>query len=299
MHIDDARAFFERATPGYDMVNFGLLDSHGLFSSMANVRLDGFVYTVEGIRAAWRLLNDRGVLTLAFAAGQPWLGGKLYQMVTVATGREPRVYAWGLGWMVMIAEKQPIPNPPAAIRQFAPWRPAHADLVNPVASDDWPYLYLRAKAIPSDYALVILSLLAMSVVAVARLKPRGSGANELHFAAMGTGFLLLETKSIVDSSLYFGTTWIVSLIVIAGVLLMVLLANAVAGWLRSPRAGSMATHRFYSAGVRRAQRSHSRPLVRGADRVDRAGGADPDLLCRSHLLGDVQAHTEPLGCVWR
>ena len=59
----------------------------------------------------------------------------------------------------------------------------------------------------------------MSVVAVARLKPRGSGANDLHFAAMGTGFLLLETKSIVDSSLYFGTTWVVSLIVIAGVLL--------------------------------------------------------------------------------
>ena len=234
VHIDDARAFFERATPGYDLVNFGLLDSHGLFSSMANVRLDGFVYTVEGIHAAWRLLNDRGVLTLAFAAGQPWLGGKLYQMVTAATGREPRVYAWGLTWMVMVVEKQPVTSPPAAFGQFASWRPAQADLVNPVASDDWPYLYLRAKAIPSDYALVILSLLAMSVVAVARLKPRGSGANELHFAAMGTGFLLLETKSIVDSSLYFGTTWIVSLIVIAGVLLMVLLANAVAGWLRSP-----------------------------------------------------------------
>jgi len=91
-----------------------------------------------------------------------------------------------------------------------------------------------------------LSLLAISVVAVARFKPRGSGLEDLHFGAMGTGFLLLETKSIVDASLYFGATWLVSLIVIAGVLLMVLLANAVAiridgfsRWLYVPLIGSI------------------------------------------------------------
>ena len=88
LHVDDARAFFERATPGYDLVIFGLLDSHGLFSSMANIRLDGFVYTVEGFRSAWELLNDSGVLSLAFGtSSRPWLGGKLYRMVTEATGR--------------------------------------------------------------------------------------------------------------------------------------------------------------------------------------------------------------------
>ena len=41
-HIDDARAFFRRATPGYDLVVFGFLDSQALSSSMANIRLDGF-----------------------------------------------------------------------------------------------------------------------------------------------------------------------------------------------------------------------------------------------------------------
>ena len=68
----------------------------------------------------------------------------------------------------------------------------------------------------------------------------------MHFAAIGTGFLLLETKSIVDASLYFGATWIVSLIVIAGVLLMVIMANAVAGrlsrftpWLYAPLIASI------------------------------------------------------------
>jgi hypothetical protein len=247
VHIDDARAFFEQATPGYDLISFGFLDSHGLFSSMANIRLDGFVYTIEGIRSAWRLLGDRGVLTLAFVAGsRPWLGGKLYQMVREATGREPRVYSRPNGNMVIVAEKQPMPNPPPAVHDFARWRPTTAHLVSPPASDDWPFLYLRDRTIPSDYVLVILSLLIISAVLIAALKPRGSGTEDLHFGAMGMGFLLLETKSIVDCSLYFGATWLVSLIVIAGVLLMVLLANGVAGrirgftpWLYLPLIGSI------------------------------------------------------------
>jgi hypothetical protein len=167
-------------------------------------------------------------------------------MIMEATGREPRVYSTADGVMVMIAEKQPIPNPPAAFGRFSPWRPSATDLAVPVARDDWPYLGLRDRMVPPTYAVVILSLLVISVVAVARLKPRGSGADDLHFAAMGAGFLLLETKSIIDASLYFGTTWMVSLIVIVGVLLMVLLANAVAGrigdftrWLYAPLIGSI------------------------------------------------------------
>jgi hypothetical protein len=78
------------------------------------------------------------------------------------------------------------------------------------------------------------------------LKPRGSGLEELHFGALGAGFLLLETKSIVDSSLYFGATWLVSLIVISGVLLLVLLANALSArlpgftrWLYVPLLGAI------------------------------------------------------------
>jgi predicted membrane-bound spermidine synthase len=244
-HIDDARAFFQRATPGYDLVCFGLLDSHALFSSMANVRLDGFVYTVEGIRAAWRLLTERGVLSLSFStAGQPWLAGKLYRMVSEATGAPPRVYDKRLAWTVLIAEKHPIANPPTAFGPFVPWHPSAVQLSTPIASDDWPYLYLQKHTIPSDYSLVIVTLLLLSVVVVRRIKPAGQGAEDLHFGAMGAGFLLIETKSIVDASLYFGATWIVSLIVIAGVLLMVLLANAVASrgtgfspWLYAPLIG--------------------------------------------------------------
>jgi hypothetical protein len=241
-YIDDARAFFERATPGYDLISFGLLDSHGLFSSMANIRLDGFVYTVEGIRRPWNLLNDRGVLALSFRiANRPWLAAKLYRMVTEATGRAPRVYARGGQWLVMVAEKQPIKAPPERLGRYVLWMPVAANMATPSATDDWPYLYLMKRTIPSDYLLVIASLVVLSIIAVIRVKPPGSAVEDVHFGALGMGFLLLETKSIVDASLYFGATWLVSLIVIAGVLVMVLLANAMAGsmqgfsrWLYAP-----------------------------------------------------------------
>ena len=74
-HIDDARAYLRRAQGGYDMVLFGWLDSQALFSSMSNLRLDGSIYTVESVRAAWNLLNAQGTLSLSFMAGMTgWLG---------------------------------------------------------------------------------------------------------------------------------------------------------------------------------------------------------------------------------
>ena len=73
------------------------------------------------------------------------------------------------------------------------------------------------------------------------LRGRGFGMNDGHFLFLGLGFLLLETKSISDCSLYFGTTWFVTLVVVAGVLLMVLAANLMAmrmtrfrTWLYAP-----------------------------------------------------------------
>jgi predicted membrane-bound spermidine synthase len=248
IHVDDARAFFE-ANPGdYDLVVFGLLDSQGLFNAMANIRLDGFVYTVEGVRAAWRLLNDGGVLSLGFgAAGRDWLGGKLYRMVAEATGREPRVYVnTGRSNFIVVVEKQPRDDPPDAIGPFVRWHPTAEQLRDPPATDDWPYLYLRRRTVPSDYLVVMVSLLVLSVGAVLLVKPAGTATEGLHFGALGAGFLLLETKAIVDSSLYFGATWLVSMIVISGVLVMILAANAVtrrfitfSRWLYAPLIASV------------------------------------------------------------
>jgi hypothetical protein len=109
-------------------------------------------------------------------------------------------------------------------------------------TDDWPYLYLARRTIPPDYLIVIGTLLSLSVLVVLGLRWTDPGIlgnrkislAEGHFFFLGAGFLLLETKSIGDCSLYFGTTWFVTMVVVSGVLLMVLAANLLAMRLARP-----------------------------------------------------------------
>ena len=56
----------------------------------------------------------------------------------------------------------------------------------------------------------------------------------IDLAFMGAAFLLLETKSIVQFALLFGTTWFVNALVFAGVLVAVYLAVETARWVRLP-----------------------------------------------------------------
>jgi len=62
------------------------------------------------------------------------------------------------------------------------------------------------------------------------------------FFFMGLAFLLLETKSIVQFSLLFGTTWLNNSLVFLAVLVFVLLANQLASWFPRP-------WMLYAAGV--------------------------------------------------
>ncbi len=235
--VDDARSYLAKATPGYDMVVFGLLDSHVLFSSMTSVRLDGYVYTVEGLRSAYRLLNDKGMLVLSFYTPTDWLMPKLFEALAVATGREPAMY-FKDRFLILCVPGSAGSEPPETVAGFRRMHFLHKAF-DPVMSkidlptDDWPFLYLNGKNIPSDYLAAIGALLAVSLIAVAALRRGTLGAGDLHFGFLGMGFLLLETKSINDCTLFFGATWFVTTIVVAGVLLMVMAANLVAERLKA------------------------------------------------------------------
>ncbi len=229
VHVEDARAFLRRSSGGYDMVVFGFLDSQTLFSSMSNIRLDGYIYTVQSMQSAFRLLNDNGVLSLSFMAGHEWLARKLVRMVALATNQMPVVYE-SQGQVVICAFRGQHHDPPPQYGRFVrtAFR-AGDDLSEAIApTDDWPFLYLSRKTVPADYLTVIGILLAITIPTVLMLRGGGFGMSDGHFLFLGLGFLLLETKSISDCSLYFGTTWFVTLVVVAGVLLMVLAANLVA-----------------------------------------------------------------------
>ncbi|MCB0331055.1 MAG: hypothetical protein KDD70_15395 [Bdellovibrionales bacterium] len=228
VHIDDARAYLARTKKSYDAFVFGFLDSQALFSSMSNVRLDGFVYTVESFRKAYGLLNDQGVLSVSFVVGaEGWLADRLVGMMREATGTEPIVYRHHPSLQAVIcAIKGERGTPPAQIGEWVLEDLPYGG--TELASDDWPYLYLSQPTIPSDYATVILILLICSSIGVYFSTDRDLRVGGYHFFFLGWGFLLLQTKSIVRCSLFFGSTWFVTLLVISGILLMVLLANFVA-----------------------------------------------------------------------
>jgi len=59
-------------------------------------------------------------------------------------------------------------------------------------------------------------------------------APHLDLFLMGAAFLLLETKSVVQFALLFGTTWVVNAVVFGGILLSVLAAVTVARRFRLP-----------------------------------------------------------------
>ncbi|MCZ6689524.1 MAG: hypothetical protein O7H41_07980 [Planctomycetota bacterium] len=224
--VDDARAFLQRTEEKYDLIVFGYLDSQALFSSMSSIRLDGYVYTVESIRTAYGRLTDDGVLSLSFFTGaNVWLLDKLLRTVREATGVRPISYAYRGGQITLFSFK----NQPSQVpEESGEWKRFTGDPPDgPIPTDDWPYLYLSEKTVPSDYLVVIGILLALSIVAVLGLMPRGAGIGEGHFFFLGVGFLLLQTRSIATCSLYFGTTWMVTTVIVAGVLLMVLMANYV------------------------------------------------------------------------
>ncbi len=96
-------------------------------------------------------------------------------------------------------------------------------------SDSWPFLYLARPMIP---ALNIRGAAVMAVAAVVFLVPflRGrSTARDGRFLAhmffLGAGFMLIETKAVVQMALLFGGTWIVNSVVFLAVLTMILVAN--------------------------------------------------------------------------
>jgi SAM-dependent methyltransferase len=111
------------------------------------------------------------------------------------------------------------------------------------ATDDWPFFYLRSPMLP-ELTLRGTALLAAVALGLGLwLVPRGSTAPTRQRSLLarmfflGAGFMLIETKAVVQMALLFGSTWIVNTAVFAGVLLMILLANLFVAVVRPQRLG--------------------------------------------------------------
>jgi len=241
---DDARHFLRTTTKQYDLVVFALIDSLTVQSSFSGVRLESYMFTKESFEAVRDRLSPRGVMVLYNYFREKWLVDRLANTAAEVFGRDPlgHVHQDRAYLAVMLAGPRvgelaappPLPADVNAYGQPHDPSPARALVRDPAvvpATDDWPFLYMREPALPRHYLVALTLVLALSAVAV-WLATRGmtppAPSNPAHFFALGAGFMLLETKSIVQFALLWGSTWSSASLAIASVLVMALASALVA-----------------------------------------------------------------------
>jgi SAM-dependent methyltransferase len=227
--VDDARSYLQRAAEQFDLVVFSLLDSHTTASHFSNIRIDNYVYTVEALRAARRLLTPDGVLIVKFQVDQPWIAARLRGLLEAAFQELPvqlqaeetystsgRFFISGDGARIRSALADPAL---AALVQ-----PASDDPAVTLTTDDWPYFYQHEPGLPAAVLVISFALALVCWLALGRTGLRGRGPR-WHFFFLGAGFLLVEAQTVSRMALLFGTTWLVNAVVISAILLLIVAAN--------------------------------------------------------------------------
>jgi SAM-dependent methyltransferase len=225
--VESFRAVRERLKPDGVLVIYNYFRERWLVDRLANIAAEAF-----GAEPRVHVHEARAYLGVLMA------GPRLAELT--AEPRVPdRVTAYG----------QSHEPSPAAIHRRDP-------SIEP-ASDDWPFLYLKDRHLPAHYGMALLVILMVSVLSVLganRLLARGlktpglqegtaaprdgapapagrglqtPASSPSHFFLLGAGFMLLETKSIIQFALLWGSTWVVASLAIASVLTMALVANYV------------------------------------------------------------------------
>ncbi len=169
------------------------------------------------------LAGDVGGMRAAFATGRPyWLRTDHPALPTSPSGFELA---------------PPGPQPPPRAGEAPLWvRVGPARVTRPadlgVATDDWPFFYIRRPMVP-ELSLrfgLVMAALALALGALLRPPPRDEAiaprGTRLRMFLLGAGFMLLEAKAVVHMAVLFGSTWTVNAIVFFAVLLTILAANA-------------------------------------------------------------------------
>lgn len=235
--IDDGRAFLERTVRTYDLILFALPDSLTLVSGQSSLRLESYLFTRQAIEEARDHLKPGGAFAMYNFYREDWLVDRLAGTLAAAFGNPPCVESIGSRGrlaVLMVGRDASIVDCPTT------WAGAGSVAAATPATDDYPFLYLRDRSIPGFYlltlGLILIASVALTKWAAGGLRPmRGY----LDLFLMGMAFLLLETKSVVQFALLFGTTWFVNALVFAGILLSVLAAVEVARRIALPRPASL------------------------------------------------------------
>jgi hypothetical protein len=230
--VNDARTFLRTTRETYDMVVYGMLDSHSLLSHASSVRLDSFVYTLEGLREARARLKEDGVLCLSYSVINQNLGRKIYLMMQQAFDGRPPVcirakYDGAVVFMQGNTGDVVVPSQWLQERGFTDITQVYAspEFEADVSTDDWPFFYMPTRVYPVSYLLMLGFVLFLTLFVTHNFLPEKTSFGNAPFFFLGAGFMLIETKGITEMGLVFGNTWQVIGIVIVGILVMAFLAN--------------------------------------------------------------------------
>lgn len=234
-HIVDARTFLRSTSKKYDLIVFGLLDSHGTLSGSSNVRLDNFVYTLEAFRDARARLKADGCLFLALSLGKGEAVERIvakvgHMLKQVFDGRDPIIFKtdYDEGYTFVIGEEHFLVSSYGQAGfdnivkdVFA----AHGRDID-LSSDDWPFLFMPKRKYPLSYLFIFIVLLLLSRIFVKECCP-DTGAFSWPCFFLGAGFMLLETKAITQLGLLFGSTWLVVSVTVLAILILAFAANVI------------------------------------------------------------------------
>lgn len=243
---DDARSYFATTDKRFDVINFALLDSHTTAGSTTNTRLDHYVYTRESIARAKSLLTDNGVLVLSFYATRFYVADRMAHVLSESFQEKPLVFSipkshYGRGSHTFVASnagnealRAQIASNTRLAQQLEAWQKDHSlalKYTTSIATDDWPYIYLDQPRIPILFLVMAVVMVVLFLRGHRQLKGsqrlRDWGRTHWHFFCLGAAFMLLEIHNISKASVVLGSTWWVNAVIISGVLIMVLVANAV------------------------------------------------------------------------
>ncbi len=230
--LDDARSYIQNSHDQFDLIVFSLLDSHTTTSHFTNIRIDNYVYTREAMQRAKRLLKPDGLFIVKFQVDNPWIAGRLFNLMQDAFGQDPiqfqsdiggydtsgRFFVGGSRERLAQATSDPALATYLATHSKMPMQEAR------LTTDDWPYFYQHEPGLPISVILVSVAVLIICGWFLRQTSGERSGG-ELHFLFLGAGFMLLEAQIVSKMALLFGTTWVVNAIVVSGLLCLIVAAN--------------------------------------------------------------------------
>ena len=229
VHIADGRQYLQDTRQRYNLIVYALPDSLTALAGQSAIRLESYLLTSQALEAARAHLAPGGTFAM-YNYYAPFVLNRYATTIEDVFGRDPCAQLGGQLQgrqmaVLTVHPAGPVPN----CAHF--W---HGARVAP-ATDNRPFPYLPGATIPSAYLWMLGAILLGSLLLV-RLAggPLTRMRSYLDLAFMGAAFLLLETKSIVQFALLFGTTWFVNSLVFAGVLVAVYLAVETARWVSLP-----------------------------------------------------------------